>query len=283
MYKKHKNQKDKSSKIVKCVKDKCEDEFKNKRNMKIHHKLKHGESIAKYPNQNNNVNKYNKNKEPCPDCSEKFINMGQHWRFSNCEYPSLSEYQKDLLRGIVMSDGSVQRTGDISNIKIKMTSKNFLEWFSNQLNIICSNRYPIISEKSDQAKKNAKNYFGKDVAEDSEYKDKYRIITRSHPFINNFNSWYPDKRYPLNDLELTPTFTKMWYCGDGCYDKNRNRVSISCVNEKDRINKVADLIREKGFKVNTTKNGKIRIPSQDSKEFLDWLGDPPPDFEYKWY
>lgn len=34
--------------------------------------------------------------------------------------------------------------------------------------------------------------------------------------------------------------------------------------------------------MNTTRNGVIRVPSRDTPAFLDWMGDPPPDFEYNW-
>lgn len=288
----------------------CGDVFSRVRRRNIHHKNKHGSSISETTvvcNDCRNKITYNRDKdsvkcecgnqinldieyqsldkepESCPNCSGGFVNMGQHWRSSKCEYPELSDYQKDLLRGILMSDASVQFDKN-NRLKIKMTCENFLEWFATNLSEICPNRYPILQQTSDESRENVRKSFGDEyVNEDSEYKEKYQVLTRSHPFMNQFDGWYvPEKRYPLDDLELTPTVAKMWYCGDGCLDKSKGRARIACSNEADRIDAVADLIREKGFDANTTVNGSIRILPRDTPKFLDWMGDPPPDFEYKW-
>jgi hypothetical protein len=271
------------AKPVECEWDDCDERFHKDRHMNIHYKSKHGETIAKYPNQNKDYGSMSDQyREPCPNCGEEFINMGQHWKSLNCEYPKLSDYQKDLLRGILMSDASAQFDTN-NNLKIKMTCRDFLEWLVNELSEICPNRYPILQQTSDEAKENAMQFFGDDVREDSEYKEKYQVLTRSHPFMNEFDDWYvPEKRYPLNDLELTPTVAKMWYCGDGCLDRSKGRAEIACKNEADRIDEVADLIRDQDFNVNTTEKGRIRVLTSDTPAFLDWMGDAPPDFDYKW-
>lgn len=271
-------------KPIVCIVDECDSRFKSEKGMKIHHYHKHNKSIAKYPNQSSGkgdcINE--DRREPCPNCNEEFINMGQHWKSSRCNYPELSRHQRDLLRGILMSDGSVQFDGN-NRLKVNMTCEDFLEWLANELSEICPNRYPILQQTSYEAKESARKSFGDDVCQDSEYKEKYQVLTRSHPFMNEFDDWYvPEKKFPLNDLELTPAVAKMWYCGDGRLDMSKERAEIACSNEADRIDAVADLIREKGFDANTTINGAIRIPPRDTPEFLDWMGDPPPDFEYKW-
>lgn len=287
----------------------CGEVFARIRRRNIHHKSKHGESISTTTivcDECQNKISYNRDKssiececgnlidldkeyqasektpEECPNCGEEFVNMGQHWKSSNCEYPELSNRQEDLLRGILMSDASVQ-FDDNNRLIIKMTTIDFLDWFAEQLDVICHSKYPVLYQTSDESKENARKSFGDSVREDSEYKEKYQVLTRSHPFMNEFDDWYvPEKRYPLGDLELTPTVAKMWYCGDGRLDETKGRASIACTNEADRIDEVADLIREQGFDVNTTRNGVIHVPPRDTPAFLDWMGDAPPDFEYKW-
>lgn len=281
---KEERRKREASKPIECDWDDCNERFHKERHMKIHYKSKHGETIAKYPNQNKSFGSISDEyRDPCSNCGGEFINMGQHWKSINCEYPGLSDYQKDLLRGILMSDASVQFSEN-NRLIIKMTTKDFLEWLTEQLKQICHSKYPILYQTSAEAKENARKAFGDAVREDSEYKEKYQILTRSHPFINTFDEWYKtgEKRYPLDDLDLTPSVAKMWYCGDGGLDRTKGRSYIACTNEKDRIDDVADLIREQGFDVNTTKNGSIRIPPCNTPEFLDWMGEAPPDFEYKW-
>jgi hypothetical protein len=288
----------------------CGEVFARIRRRNIHHKNKHGESISTTTtvcNDCQNKISYNRDRddvececgnlidldkeyqasektpEGCPNCGDEFVNMGQHWKSSNCEYPDLSDYQKDLLRGILMSDASIQ-FDDNNRLIIKMTTKKFLEWFVTQLSEICHDKYPVLYQSSEEAKESTKKSLGVDAVDaDSEYKKKYQVLTRSHPFINNFDDWYvPEKRFPLDELELTPTVAKMWYCGDGNLDDSKGYAGIRCSNEADRIDEVADLIREKGFDVNTTTNGMIRVASSDTPAFLDWMGEAPPDFDYKW-
>lgn len=301
----------------KCLEDsyecpECDKIYSKIRRRNIHHKNKHGSSIStstvvcsecsnklmynrdeksKNCDCGNVINlekdylALNKKPESCPNCGDQFLNMGQHWKSSKCKYPDLSRKQKDLIKGIVMSDASVQfNVNNNNNIKIKMTNKEFLIWLKNELKEICHSKYPTLVEKGDKSKENAREYFGADnIDKNSNYKDKYHILTRSHPFNNIFDNWYnPEKRYPIDKLEITPTIAKMWYCGDGTLDTSKNRVSIACINESDRIESVADLIRDKGFRVNTTSEGRIRISSSDTADFLNWMGDPPPGFEYKW-
>ena len=257
----------------------CSEKYVKERRKNIHHKLKHGSSISTSRvvcKDCDTKHEYNRDKktieckcgvqidltrdymssniepEPCPVCREEFINMGRHWMSTRCEYPELSERQKEMLKGILMSDGSMQ-FGENNNLKLTLTEYEFLEWFSDELNCICPNRYPTVHRTSEEAKKNAVDYFGEEEVDmDSEYKEQYLLLTKSHLFLNEFDNWYnPQKRYPLDELELTPTMAKMWYCGDGCLATHHSgeRAGISCKNEKDRIDDVADLIRDKGFNV----------------------------------
>ena len=75
----------------------------------------------------------------------------------------------------------------------------------------------------------------------------------------------------------------MWYCGDGSlYSRSSGgRAEIACANEADRLDKVADLIRDQGFDV-YVKSETIEVTSRDTPAFLDWMGEAPPGFEYKW-
>jgi len=255
--------------------------------MKIHHYYKHDESIAKYPNQSSSVGECDNEewREPCSVCGDEFINMGQHWKSTQCEYPELSDKQEDMLRGMLMSDGTVQ-FGENNNLKITLTEYEFLEWFSDELDCICPSRYPTVHRTSEEAKENTVDYFGEEAVDmDSEYNEQYLLLTRSHPFLNEFDNWYvPEKRYPLDDLELTASMAKMWYCGDGSLHSHHSgeRAEITCSNEQNRLDKVAYLIREQGFDVYLMSKGAIQITSGDTPRFLDWMGDPPPGFEYKW-
>ena len=158
--------------------------------VKTHHYYKQDESIAKYPNQNNRVGECDNEewRDPCSVCSDEFINMGQHWSSTQCEYPELSDKQEDMLRGMLMSDGTVQ-FGENNNLKITLTEEKFLEWYFDKLDCICPNRYPTVCQTPEESKQGTIKSLGKEnVDMDSKYKTKYLLLTRSHPFLNEFDN-----------------------------------------------------------------------------------------------
>jgi len=299
---------------IDCPYDGCEDQFETIRARNIHHKSAHGTSISigttvcnscgtkheynrdktainclcgKEISTEKDYNSSDKTPEPCPICGEKMINMGHHWKSNNCEYPELTKQQKDMIRGLMMSDATVQK-GPKNNLILHMTEERFLEWVVEELSEICHSKYPILYQTSEEARENTANSLGEEgMAEGTTYKAKHKILSRSHPFLNEFDDWYiPDigKQYPLEELDVTPMLIKMWYVGDGTLTKHSSgsRASIACMNEIDRIDKVADLIREQGFTVYAKSTGEVQVSSSDTPDFLDWLGSPPPGFEYKW-
>lgn len=297
---------------IDCPHIKCEEQFETVRARNIHHKLSHGDSISKTTivcnecdtkhtynrddtvvycgcgneiKMNEGYNSLNKTPEPCPNCDENMINMGQHWKSDNCYYPELNQRQKDIIRGLIMSDATIQKRVN-NNLLLHMTEEKFLNWVVNELSEICHDKYPILYQNSEEARENTADSLGTDnMAKGTEYKTKYKILSRSHPFLNEFDNWYvPEKQYPINDLEVTPIMIKMWYVGDGTLTKHSSgkRATIACTNEVDRIEKVAELIREKGFTVYTKSKGSIQVSSKDTPSFLNWLGSPPTGFEYKW-
>jgi len=308
---KERRQNKNQSKPIPC-KRKCKKRFKTIRGRNQHHNEIHGKSLIKVKCDNCGHEEYyeestiatcecgselgevpstsytlKKTPEPCPNCSKEFVNMGQHWKSQNCKYPTLSREQKDIIRGLIMSDAGIQKSEN-NNLRISLTEPAFLEWLAEKVGCICNtNKYPKQTHTPEEAKQNTINSLGaENVDPDSEYKAKYSLLTRSHPFLNEFDDWYvPEKRYPLDTLELTPTVAKMWYIGDGTLHKRKSggdRAGITCKNERDRLDEVADLIRDQGFDVYVMSRGAIRVTSSDTPAFLEWLGEAPPGFEYKW-
>lgn len=56
---------------------------------------------------------------------------------------------------------------------------------------------------------------------------------------------------------------------------------IKCTNEAPRSEQLVELFADAGFDVRYTTD-KIVFKRSETPEFLDWMGDPPPGFEYKW-
>jgi hypothetical protein len=111
------------------------------------------------------------------------------------------------------------------------------------------------------------------------------VRTRTHPYFNELRQWYESgkKRFP-DDLSLTPQLTKLWYASDGYLDVGqwgRPRLEIKARNENDRTEFLLDLFREHGFDPLYIRN-EIRFTCDETEQLIEWMGEPPPGFEYKW-
>lgn len=200
----------------------------------------------------------------CESCEGSFESLPLHWSLSSCDYPELSDYQKDILIGVLMGDGSVivPEHRNEGYLTVSVVEDEFLDWLFDELGWLVE----------------AKRYEEPD-------KDIHSLRTLSHPFITDLRSWYDTgrKRYP-GGLELNSTIAKMWYVTDGGLSWNGERqciVSISCENELRRGDFLRDLFRQVGFEVGMS-HGMIRFKNGHGERFLEWIGEPVPGFEYKW-
>lgn len=222
----------------------------------------------------------------CHNCNNKYKSIGIHWnKSSSCDHPQLSDYQKELLIGGLMSDATLSTTDSNRSgrpsFKIYNTNRGFLEWYKNKLGVIAKD---VTLYESGEEKHKRNIEYGFDEERDANYKDIYRLSTVSHPFNEKLYQWYSsgEKLYP-KDLTLTPTMAKVWYAGDGNinWDKQkRGYCEIGCNNESEYKDKIISLFVNAGFKVSFS-NGRVRLYGE-SKDFLNWLGEPPNGMEYKW-
>lgn len=205
----------------------------------------------------------------CPTCGKERERLGLHFTQGPCGHPKLSPYKRDLLRGMLMGDGTAEKQSGnrYARFSVDMVSREFLEWLDGQLEWLSTGVTEI-----------PRDY-------DSVRQQQYRLRTRTHPFLDTLRTWYDSgkKRWP-DDLELTPTITKMWYVCDGTfntYNSSSNAVFYA-VNEEDRPEYVTGLFEDVGFNASYYGNGQFTLDVQSSQNVLDWMGDAPPDFEYKW-
>lgn len=79
----------------------------------------------------------------------------------------------------------------------------------------------------------------------------YKLRTRRLNKLNKYrDNWYTEdgKKYPVDNINLTPTILKMWYVGDGSLSSNLN------------------------FQPNMDINGKYRFSLEGSKKFWSYIG-----------
>lgn len=184
----------------------------------------------------------------CQECGKEVSRLGIHW-YNQDHYPDLSQYERDLLRGLLLGDGSVSKRC----IRVTNTNYEFLKWVGEELGILSSSV--------------------------KEYSDRWMFNSRSHPFFGELRGWYSSgsKRFP-EDLELSPIMVKMWYCGDGNLGSRGNRAQISTANEADRPEYLKRLFADVGL-YPTWDGYKL---SFQLEEFVDYVGESIPGMRYKW-
>jgi hypothetical protein len=56
---------------------------------------------------------------------------------------------------------------------------------------------------------------------------------------------------------------------------------IKATNEADRAEYLQQLFTENGFEPHFTRT-ELQFTTGETKQFLEWIGSPPPGFGYKW-
>jgi len=150
-------------------------------------------------------------KVECPECGEKYKQLGQHWTGS-CSAPQLTKQQYDIVVGLLMGDGNLRRNGKNPHIKIVMISPNYLEYLDEMFGCLGTG-IRLTQTAAESAKRNRDSGFSPNAKEEN-YSDLYQWRTRSLPELHDFNWYKTGKKVWPEDIELTPTVLKHLYCGD---------------------------------------------------------------------
>lgn len=220
--------------------------------------------------------------ERCPTCGNWYEILTSHWSRSSCPYPSISEYRWELMKGMMLGDGGVDRSGTNPYVEFYNTNKTFLEWLSNKLGWITTEvrRKKTAVESSQDTRKT----LGRDT-QPEDCVDCYRCPTRCMPIFDEFASWYNtgEIRFP-RDLSVSPTSLRMWYVSDGGFNwgSTNPRVKFASHNESERPEAIINALEEHGFTVGHS-NESFQLSTDNTEDFFDLIGhDPVAGFEYKW-
>lgn len=199
------------------------------------------------------------NTTECSDCGGLFTHLGKHTSQSECSLPELSKRQKEIVVGVLMGDGTISEKSNSCEFAVGMVTEEFIEWLQLELQ-------PFSSKIS---------------VRETENRDLYRLTTTPHKYFEELRDWYEsgEKRYP-NDLSLTPLILKTWYVTDGTISNGYPRIAAS--NESDRPEYLCSLFNDLPFDVKFDGEKDIQVDANDTEDFFNYIGSPPPGFEYKW-
>lgn len=211
----------------------------------------------------------------CPNCGVSSEYVSNHW--NKCGEPELSEKQKSLLTGALMSDGTVDENGSMT---IYSSNRDFLGWLSRELSFMAYE--PYLNDKGqDRHERNIKSGF--DTDRDAEYRDVYALSVPSHSFTKSMREWYSsgDKKIP-EDVSLDVNTLKVWYCGDGGlhWSGDRAYAEIRPISQEiDTIERILDGLCQISYSVQS--DGTVCFYS-DTDKFLEYISPAPGGMEYKW-
>lgn len=189
---------------------------------------------------------------------------------------------QEIITGCLMGDASISTSeGRSPYFTIQMVNEEFIRWIRSQF-----------------------GKFGTDVKvrereiatgfQDGKYAYKGKIYTfrsRRLESLSQYRDWYSGeddrKRFPVKEIELTPTVLKMWYVCDGGIStgdrwNTKHYARISCQNEEDRKDSINSMFDDLPFEPNWNDGGRFTFGLEGSKRFWNYVGDPLPGFEHKW-
>lgn len=225
----------------------------------------------------------------CHSCGEPYTYLARHWRGEkhNCDFPDPTERETAIIKGLLLSDGSLSRNNSLPYLQVSQKSERFIEWLVDELWRFGSG-YELVKTASEVAERATAKGWGDVSAEDCN--DIYQLRTSIHPTFEQYAGWYMDDgmRYP-SELAVGPLVTKIWYACDGDL-KNRNddrphkmKPRITCRTEESRSDWLLELFEDHGFEPYWDETpSKICFPVSDVDRFFEWVGEPIPGMEYKW-
>lgn len=232
--------------------------------------------------------------DTCPDCGKEYDVVAHHWRQSSCDRPGFTDHQREIITGMLMGDGSINRSNNGNPfIQSNMISPNYLEYVDDQFGIF-GKGVSLSCTAAESAKWSRDSGFDPEACEEN-YSDLYTWWSMAHPELQEFAEWYSTgKKVWPDNIELTPTVLKHWYCGDGSYNSGgrSNRIEIGMSNEinnTDKINLMFEDVRlpsPSNYDISKRKDGSMnciaQFQNETSHELWEYMGEPLPDFEYKW-
>jgi hypothetical protein len=208
----------------------------------------------------------------CPSCDDVYSKIGLHWTKSDC-YVEPSQRKKEIMRGLLLGDGTIVTTGKTPSLHIPNINREFLSWVDEELGVF-SNGVKFRASGEQLARYNDS---------DGETNDQYIVRTPSSEWLENLSDWYSTGEKEFPDNPVSPLTASVWYCCDGNLNNNKGsyRAKIYADNERGNDEKLISIFSECPVEPNIS-GGTIYFSVSDTDKFLQWMDGPIQGFEYKW-
>lgn len=223
----------------------------------------------------------------CPTCDGEYSSIASHWSKSDCFYPKITNRQREIIKGLLVGDGSLD-IRDNKNSRVRVTSINgeFLGWLSDEFGIFSNSIH--IKRTKEQSMDKIEKFHGENGNIEN-YHTIYRFQTTSLPELKEFEHWYPDRQSTLPQYTvLTPMMAKIWYVSDGSVSwADGNYGCVRFHTRTQDLQQMKDMFESCGFGGRTydasSNDGSstLVLKKEDSRRFLEWIGESISGFEYK--
>jgi hypothetical protein len=244
----------------------------------------------------NNLQRYHYEKQPdhappdwtkCQECGRMYESISHHWGRNPSHEPDLSEHQHEVLTGVLMGDGHIKINGKNGHLTVNIIKRPYLEYLDEVFSGL-SNGVQL-ERTAEESFEQSGGMFRTSV---ENFNDIYQFRTKAHKEITPYREWYSSgKKVWPDDIEMTPTVLKHWYCCDGSYNTSggHRSIRIGMKNEKNNKEKVDSYFSERGLPTpyynepDTKINGcTAEWGNLDSDELFEYMGEPIDGFKYKW-
>jgi len=196
--------------------------------------------------------------------TKKTISIKNTWKDSDFQYCNLSVEMMEVLDGLMLADASLEESKHSARITYGCKFKETLEDIQKSFP---SFRFSNIWKSPKWNSYHFKSSYYKNLKAERE-------------------RWYPSgiKEVP-DDIRITPSSCYWWFVGDG-YQVDYGVMLCTDAYSQKSITKLIEKLSEKGFASHLQEKGnRIRIESQSSLKFLNWIKNNCPisnQYIYKW-
>lgn len=162
----------------------------------------------------------------------------------------LSEIEKEILDGLMISDGCMSSKTSIS------------------ARFTCGFKYESLLHEIKRVFPNIE--FG-NIRQDKKTKC-FHLKSRMYAELLEENKrWYIDgKKIIPKDFRLTPTSCFWWFISDGYLNHNNVYLATMCFNDEDLLFIMKEL-KKLNFKINLTGRKEISLSKESSESFIKWI------------
>lgn len=180
------------------------------------------------------------------------------WKEEKYKYCNLSENEKEIFDGLLISDGCLEKPSRISSrLSFGFKYIEILEKIKNDLpSIKFSDIVEYTSKPHKKTNKRYTNYWMKSI--------KY------FNFLDEYKRWYNIKKIIPNDFRLTSLSCYWWYICDGYILEDNVNLCTDCFNEEDNL-KLIHIFNKNNLYPTLTSRNRIYFNKEESQKFLNWV------------